>query len=45
MAPVAGSNSFLDYAFMEHIVRAIAAGMVAGVSSTTPRSGGVVTIV
>jgi hypothetical protein len=30
---------------MEHIVRAVAAGMVAGSSSTTPRLGGVVTIV
>jgi hypothetical protein len=43
--PVAGSNSFSDPAFMEHIVIAVAAGMVAGASSTTLRSEGVVTIV
>jgi len=43
--PVAGSNLFSDYAFMKHIVRAVAAGMVAGASGTTPRLGGVVTIV
>lgn len=43
--PVAGSNPFLDFAFMEHIVRAVAAGMVAGASGIAPRSGGVVTIV
>jgi hypothetical protein len=30
---------------MEHIVRAVAAGMVAGASNTTPRSRGIVTIV
>jgi hypothetical protein len=30
---------------MDHIVRAVAAGMIAGASSTTPRSRGVVTIV
>jgi len=42
---VAGSNPFSDPAFMEHIVRAIAAGMIARASSTAPRSGGVVTIV
>jgi hypothetical protein len=30
---------------MEHIVRAVAAGMAVGASSTAPRSGGVVTIV
>jgi hypothetical protein len=45
VAPVAGSNPFLDLAFIEHIVRAVAAGMVARASSTAPRSGGVVTIV
>jgi hypothetical protein len=45
VAPVARSNPFSDPAFMEHIVRAIAAGMVAGASNTTPRAGGVVTIV
>jgi hypothetical protein len=45
MAPVAGSNPFSDPAFMDHIVRAVAAGMTAGASNTTPRSGGVVTIV
>jgi len=45
VAPVARSNPFSDPAFMEHIVRAVAAGMVAGASSTTPRLGGVVTIV
>jgi len=42
---VAGSNPFSDPAFMEHIVRAVVAGMVAGASSTAPRSRGVVTIV
>jgi hypothetical protein len=45
VAPVAGSNPFSDLAFMEHIVRAVVAGMAAGASSTAPRSGGVVTIV
>jgi uncharacterized ferredoxin-like protein len=30
---------------MEHIVRAVAVGMVAGASNTTPRSRGIVTIV
>jgi len=45
VAPVAESNLFLDPAFMEHIVRAVAAGMVAGASNTTPRLGGIVTIV
>jgi hypothetical protein len=30
---------------MDHIVRAIAAGMAVGVSSAAPRSRGVVTIV
>jgi hypothetical protein len=43
--PIAGSNPFSDPAFMEHIMRAVAAGMVAGASSIAPRSGGVVTIV
>jgi hypothetical protein len=43
--PVAGSNPFSDLAFMEYIMRAVAAGMVAGASSIAPRSGGVVTIV
>jgi hypothetical protein len=43
--PVAVSNPFSDPAFMENIVRVVATGMVAGASSTTPRSGGVVTIV
>jgi hypothetical protein len=42
---VAGSNPFSDPAFMEHIVRAVAVGMVTGASGITPRSGGVVTIV
>jgi hypothetical protein len=45
VTPVAGSKPFSDPAFMEHIVRAVAAGMVAGASNTTPRVGGVVTIV
>jgi hypothetical protein len=45
VAPVAGSNPFSDPAFMEQIVRAVAAGMVAGASNTTPRAEGVVTIV
>jgi len=45
VASVAGSNPFLDPAFMEYIVRAVAIGMVAGASSTTLRSEGVVTIV
>ena len=45
MAPVDGSNPFLDPAFMDHIVRVVAAGMAAGASNTTLRSGGVVTIV
>jgi hypothetical protein len=45
VAPVAGSNPFSDSAFMEHIVRAVTAGMVAGASNTTPRAGGVSTIV
>ena len=45
VAPVAGSNPFLDPAFMEHIVRVVATEMVTGASSTTPRSWGVVTIV
>jgi hypothetical protein len=31
--PVAGSNPISDSVFMEHIVRAVAAGMVAGASS------------
>jgi hypothetical protein len=43
--PIAVSNPFSDPAFMEHIVRAVVVGMVAGASSTAPRSGGVVTIV
>jgi hypothetical protein len=43
--PVVGSNPFSDPAFIEHIVRAVVAGMVTGVSGTAPRSGGVVTIV
>jgi hypothetical protein len=37
---IAGSNPFSDPAFMEHIVRAVAAEMVAGASNTTPRAGG-----
>ena len=45
MAPVAGSNTFSDLAFIEHIVRAVATRMVAGASNMTPRSGGEVTIV
>jgi hypothetical protein len=45
VAPIAGSNPFLDPTFIEHIVRAVAAGMVAGASSTAPKSRGVVTIV
>jgi hypothetical protein len=43
--PVVGSNPFSYPAFMEHIVRTVAVGMVVGASSTAPRSGGVVTIV
>jgi hypothetical protein len=43
--PVVGSNPFSDLAFMEHIVRAVATGMVAGASGIAPKSGGVVTIV
>jgi hypothetical protein len=43
VAPVAGSNPFLDPASMDHIVRAVAVGMAAGASSTAPRSGRVVT--
>jgi hypothetical protein len=43
--PVAGSNPFSDPAFMEHIVRVVAARMVEGASGTAPRTGGVVTIV
>jgi len=45
VAPVAESNLFSDPAFMQHIVRAVAAGMVAGTSNMTPRSGGIVAIV
>jgi len=45
VAPVAGSNPFSDPAFMEHIVRVVAAGMVAGASNMTPKVGRVVTIV
>jgi hypothetical protein len=45
VALVAGSNPFSDLAFMEHTMRAVAVGMVAGASNTTPRAGGVVTIV
>ena len=45
MALVAGSNPFLDPSSVDHIVRAVAVGMAAGASSTTPRSGEVVTIV
>jgi len=45
VAPVARSNPFSDPAFMEQIARVVAAGMVAGASNTTPRAGGVVTIV
>ena len=45
VAPVVESNLFSDPAFMEHIVRVVAARMVAGASNTTPRSGGIVTIV
>jgi len=44
VAPAAMSNPFSDLAFMDHIVRVVAAGMIARASSTTPRSGGVVTI-
>jgi len=43
VAPVAGSNPFLDPASMDHIVRVVAVGMAAGASSTAPRSGRVVT--
>jgi hypothetical protein len=39
VAPVAGSNPFSDPTFIKHIVRAVAAGMVVGASSTAPRSG------
>jgi hypothetical protein len=45
MALVAGSNPFLDPTSMDYIVRAVAVGMAAGASITTPRSGEVVTIV
>jgi hypothetical protein len=45
VALVARSNPFLDPASMDHIVRAVAVGMVAGASSTAPRSGRIVTIV
>ena len=45
VAPVAGSNPFLDPASMDHIVRAVAAGMAAGASNSAPKSEGVVTIV
>jgi hypothetical protein len=45
VAPVTGSNPFSDPAFMEHIVRVVAAGMVAGASNMTPKVGRVVTIV
>jgi hypothetical protein len=45
VAPIVGLNPFLDPASMDHIVRAVAVGMAAGASSTTPRSGRVVTIV
>ena len=44
MAPVAGSNPFSDPAFMEYIMRAVSARMVARASSTTPRLGELVTI-
>ena len=44
-APIARSNPFSNPAFIEHIVRAVAVGMVAKASNTTPRLGGVVTIV
>jgi hypothetical protein len=39
------SNPFSDPTFMDHIVRVVVIGMAARASSTTPRSGGVVTIV
>jgi hypothetical protein len=45
VAPIAESNIFSDPAFMEHVVRAVAARMVEGTFNTTPRSGGIVTIV
>jgi hypothetical protein len=45
VALIVGSNPFLDPDFIDHIVRAVAAGMAVEASSTTPRSGGVVTIV
>ena len=38
-------NLFLDLIFMEHIVRAVAAGMTTGTSNVAPRSERVVTIV
>jgi hypothetical protein len=41
---IAASNPVSDLAFMDHIVRAVATGMVARASSTTPRLGGAVTI-
>jgi len=41
VAPTTASNPFSEPAFMDHIMRAV----VAGASSTTPRLGGVVTIV
>jgi len=45
VAPTVAPNPFSDPAFMDHIVRVLAARMVAGASSTAPRLGGVVTIV
>jgi len=45
VAPVVGSNLFLDPASIDHIVRVVAVGMAAGASSTALRSGRVVIIV
>ena len=45
VAPTVVSNPFSDPAFMDHIVRAVAAWMAAGASSTASRLWGVVAIV
>jgi hypothetical protein len=44
VAPKAASNPFSNLVFMDHIVRAVAAGMIARASSTDPRLGRVVTV-
>jgi hypothetical protein len=45
VAPTVASNPFSDPAFMDHIVRAVVAGMVAEAFNIAPRLGEVVTIV